>query len=136
MRRSIRVPTVSAALVLYAEAVLTADNLDDLLREPEYKWEVSEELVKNVNRFINEYNSLFDLKLPAAKPENAKLFFQAYRENNLEGRCVCIGTDIQSMQTRYYHWKIDRSPDGNLTAKDFWSEELWTTERYHESLQD
>ena len=61
MRRSIRVPTVSAALVLYAEAVLTADNLDDLLREPEYKWEVSEELVKNVNRFINEYNSLLIL---------------------------------------------------------------------------
>ena len=125
---------VRETVVLYAEALLTADDLDALLREPEYEWEVSEELSENVNRFIDEYNSLLGSKLPSAKPENAKVFFEAYCGNELEGRCVRIGTDSQSRPMRYYHWKIDRSQDGSLAASDFWSEELWTTERYRKSL--
>ena len=130
------VTAVRETVVLYAEKALTGDDLDDLLRTPVYTWEVSEEVAENANRFIDEYNSLFDLELPAANQENAKLFFQAYLDNDLEGRCVCIGTDNQSMRTKYYHWTIDRSPDGNLTASDFWSEEVWTTEKYRESLQN
>jgi hypothetical protein len=130
------VTAVRESVVLYAEVAITADDLDDLLREPEYGWEVSEELATNANRFIDEYNSLFNSKLPAAKPENAKLFFDAYSGNELEGRCVRLGTDIQSTPNRYYHWKIDRSQGGSLVASDFWSEELWTTERYRRSIRE
>jgi hypothetical protein len=124
---------VRETVVLYAEVSLTGDDLDTILREPEYEWEVSEEISKNANRFIDEYNLQFGSKLPFAKSENAKVFFEAYNSNELEGRCVRIGTDIQSKPTRYYHWKIDRTQDGSLTASDFWSEELWTTERYRTS---
>jgi hypothetical protein len=136
LKDAVCVAGVRETVVLYAEVTITADNLDDLLREPEYGWEVSEELALNANRFIDEYNSLFDSKLPAAKPENAKRFFEAYSGNELEGRCVRIGTDIQLAPNRYYHWKIDRSQDGSLVASDFWSEELWTTERYRRTLRD
>jgi len=126
---------VRETVVLYAEIVLTGDSLDKLLQEPEYEWKVSEEMAKQANRFIDEYNSLFDSRLPAAKPENAKIFYDSYSENELEGRCVRIGIDILSEPTRFYHWKVDRSENGELMASDFWSEELWTTERYRQSLR-
>jgi hypothetical protein len=126
---------VRETVVLYAEIALTADNLDDLLQEPEYQWKVSDEMEEQANRFIDEYNLLFESRLPAARPQNAKLFYDAHSENELEGRCVRIGIDIQSEPIRYYHFKIDRSEDGELMASDFWSEDLWTTERYRQSLR-
>jgi hypothetical protein len=125
---------VRETVVLYAEILVTADTLDDLLHDPEYEWKVPDEIAKQANRFIAAYNTLFDSRLHAARPENAKIFYHAYSENEREGRCVRIGVDILSAPTRFYHWKIDRSAGGELMASDFWSEELWTTERYRQSL--
>jgi hypothetical protein len=130
------VTAVRETVVLYAEIIITADSLEDILKEPEYEWKVSDEMTKQANRFIDEYNSLFDSRLPAARPENAKAFYNACSKNELEGRCVRIGIDIMSEPIRYYHWKIDRSKDGELMASDFWSEELWTTERYRQSHRE
>jgi hypothetical protein len=122
-------------VVLYAEAVITADNLDDLLQEPVYEWDVSDEVGRQANRFIDGFNGLFHARLPAARAENAKSFWGAADSANLGGRCVRIGVDINSLPPRYYHWKIDTASDGSLVAGAFWSEELWTTERYRQSLR-
>jgi tRNA(His) 5'-end guanylyltransferase len=121
---------VRETVVLYAEAVLTSD---ELFPENVYEWNVSEEFAVRTNRLIEEYNRLFRTNLPAAKADNAERFFEEYSENRVDGRCVRIGTDIISSPTRYYHWSIDRARDGSLSAGSFWSEEIWTTERYRES---
>jgi hypothetical protein len=121
---------VRETAVLYAEVVLTSD---ELFPEHVYEWDVSEEVGTRANRLIDEYNRLFHADLPAAKADNAERFFEEYKGNSADGRCVRIGTDLESSPIRYYHWKIDRAKDGSLNADSFWSEEIWTTEKYRQS---
>jgi hypothetical protein len=121
---------VRETVVLYAEGVLTAD---ELFPENVYEWDVSQEFSTRANRLIDEYNRLFHAHLPEASAANAERYFEAYKGNHVDGRCVRIGTDLLSTPTRYYHWKIDGAKDGSMTSGSFWSEEIWTTKKYRKS---
>ena len=74
------------------------------------------------------FNELFADDLPEPVAENAGLFFEAADEDDIIGRCACIGRTPPPV--RYYHWAIARGPDGRPAVEEFWDSEIWTTERY------
>jgi hypothetical protein len=122
------------SVVLYAELVIMADDINDLLRDRIYEWDLSPELSENAARFIDDYNGLFQSHLPAARAENARAYDESYAGNDPACRCVRIGTDPLASPPRHYHWKIDTTRGGEYTACDFLSEEIWTTSSYRASM--
>ncbi len=94
-----------------------------------YVWNVSPELATKVNRFIDIFNHLTSSQLKQASAENVEYFYQAYDDNNIEGRCVRIGFDDSQSPAQNYHWAVKRGMAG-LEVDEFWHQDLWTTQRY------
>lgn len=98
---------------------------------PSFDWKVDPELAAQANRFVQAFNALVPEALPTVIPENASLFYDAEKPfADVAGRCVRLGTDPLSRPTRYYHWAICRARQSELRVQEFWSSEVWTTERY------
>ena len=92
-----------------------------------YVWRVSKDLVEAAGRFIETFNGLFDDELPAPRRRNAAVFWDAYKDNKIFGRCVHIGSNVRC-PADHYHWAV--SLDQKLAVHAFWHREIWTTERY------
>lgn len=117
------------SVVLYADvSIFSREPADPPV--PVYVWRVDEEVARRAARFVATFNDLFDEDLPEPVTENADLFFEAADEDEIIGRCVCIGATPQQPR-RYYHWGIHRGPDGPA-VEDFWDTELWTSDDYRD----
>lgn len=123
-------PIVLAALretvVLYAEPHYLS-KFAGAGPPPGYAWEVSAELSERAERFVEEFNRLFDEFLPAPVPSAAEKYWTAGRENDIAGRCVRIAIDPLR---GHYHWAIRAGTDGALEFEEFWDPEVWTTSSY------
>jgi hypothetical protein len=127
----IAIAALRESVVLYAE-VLTLG----ISAEPqyEYHWQVDEHVAQAANHFIDTFNAFVPDALPRAEAANAEWFFKGYADNDIIGRCVRIGQSEDG--TQHYHWAIAAkqfSPDAfELDVDEFWSEQLWTTEKYRQ----
>jgi len=113
--------------VLYAEIETLG-----ITETPQVKWCVDAELGKVANRFINTFNRFVPGGLPQAIPDNVEKFYKGYSENEIIGRSVRIGTNVDG--TSHYHWAIAieqiSEDERKLEVDDFWSDHIWTTEKY------
>ena len=117
--------------VLYAELARGAP----IKREQfTYEWRVDAELAARANRFVTTFHALFQEQLPGAEAGNAQQFWDAGSKSELEGRCVRIGVDDRVQGGLNYHWAICRDDDGRDRVHEFWSPELWTTDRFKKHL--
>jgi hypothetical protein len=96
--------------------------------EPRYVWTVTEEVAKRAARFVATFNALFDENLPKPVAANASQYWSKNVAFGILGRCVRIGHD-GGLPPRHYHWAVTRT-EGGLSVVDFWSPDIWTTERY------
>lgn len=130
-------PVVLAALresvVLGAEALYYG-----LHDEPEYTWRVDGWLEEAANRFIAIFNRFDPGRLPEAGAANAKLFAQAYEDNEFIGRCARIA--MNEDQTQHYHWavafKMEAGRPVGCVVDAFWDSSLWTTDRYRDAQRE
>lgn len=114
-------------VALYAEE---ARALSVRPRPPQYKWVVDQDLADRANRFIKVFNDLTGASLRAAEAANAGHYYRAQEDAEIVGRCVRLGRNETTDPVRYYHWAIRQGRSGKLEVHDFWSEDVWTTERY------
>jgi hypothetical protein len=133
-------------VVLYAEKVLLLGGMSE--DEPEYVWRVDAALAAAANRFIELFNRLvasvnaglrekhgmsgqFEFRafrpIPSAEAKHASHFYSCAEDNEIGGRCVHIATRADTQEN--YHWAV-RSAAGGWQVHDFWSPQMWTTERY------
>ena len=96
---------------------------------PRYVWRVDPELSAAAQRFVNTFNALFGEALPPPTEEYAEIFADAASMSSIVGRCVRLGESLE-IPPRYYHWAVTRGLEGQLIVDEFWSSEIWTTERY------
>lgn len=122
---------VRESVVLYAQPIAAAA-LDP--PQPKYVWEVDKDLARQARRFIDTFNTLFGESLPPPDPAQAELYWHAYDDNEVLGRCVRLGYDKTILPIRHYHWAICRAADGGFAVQEFWNPELWTTTRYRSAL--
>lgn len=101
---------------------------------PKFVWAVDPDLIEPAERLIQTFNTLFEERLPAAIPDNAELYCNAYERTDVEGRCVCLGFDEPQNPAGRYHWAICYDSAGQLTVQDFWHPDLWTTASYQAVL--
>lgn len=128
---------VRESAVLYLSSYYGAS--EDMLREPEFLWQVDDELAGYGQRFVDTFNALFGDWLPSVQAASAEQYWYAAVENRIAGRCACLGWGEHapgSGQMQYYHWAIDTPSLGPDGVHDFWQPELWTSERYMEALSD
>lgn len=95
----------------------------------QYVWQVDEQLQDRANQFIEIFNLLTNSQLPLAQAHQAKIFYTAYEQNNIFQRCIYLGFNDSKLPMEYYHWAIGYE-NGQPISKDFWSKEVWTTEKY------
>jgi len=119
------------SVVLYAEEVLGSM----LGEEPQYAWEVDEDLAAHAKKFIATFNALFGEELPPPNPTQAEVYWHAYGDNDVLGRCVRLGYNDSVSPVRHYHWAICVGNGGELMAREFWHPEVWTTTRYRSVLR-
>ena len=102
-----------------------------------YEWIVDPELAKRAALFVATFNQLFDEDLPEPIAENAAAYSDAADTSSIIGRCVRLGYDDSTEPMRHYHWAIASDPQApwSLEVDEFWSEELWTTERHQQTHQ-
>ena len=118
------------SVVLYAEVICGSAQR---LRRPRYVWKVDPDLVENAKRFIHTFRVLFGEDLPTPEPAQAARYWHACENNQVLGRCVRLGYEDTKPPARHYHWAICRA-DGEFVVQEFWSAEVWTTERYRSAL--
>jgi hypothetical protein len=94
-----------------------------------YKWDVDSKLQSKANRFIKIFNEFSSSNIKEARPDNVEYYYDAFEDNEIIGRCIYIGYDDSKTPIEKYHWAI-KYESGRAIVDDFWSEELWTTERY------
>lgn len=100
-----------------------------------FVWAVESVIAERAQRFIDAFNNLFGEALPPATMASAEAYWDARADAHLISRCVCIGRDGK-VPPRHYHWAIDVDEHFEPVVKDFWSDELWTTERYRDHMRD
>jgi hypothetical protein len=105
---------------------------------------------QQANRFIELYNRLVaaanaalsaDMRVDdrfrwhARRPmrpataKNAAFYYDLATDNEIVGRCVHVGTRIDTNEK--YHWAIRvAAGHAGLEVHEFWSAELWTASRY------
>ncbi|MEE8360603.1 MAG: hypothetical protein V3R71_00535, partial [Gemmatimonadales bacterium] len=126
-------PVVLAALresvVIYARNIFTKEFQP--VQQPTYKyvWRVDPELAAAAQRFVAAFNTLFGNELPSANAKYAQVFWEAFKESDVVGRCVRLGQTRED-PPRYYHWAVIQGPEDQLGVREFWDTEIWTTERY------
>jgi hypothetical protein len=118
---SVVLAAVRESVVLYAEQFLGSGGPPP---RPQYVWKVNEELASRAERFVSTFNELFDGELPHPGPSQAEHFWLAYQDNEITGRCVCIGSDDTTAPVRYYHWVIECSREGEWTVRAFWDTQI------------
>ena len=102
---------------------------------PLYTWRVSDEVAKRAARFVSTFNALFAEEIPAPTAENADFFGAgAIKRGDISGNCVRLGQSQSPV--KYYHWAIATNADKQFSVHEFWSEEVWTTERYRQEKPD
>lgn len=124
------VTALGDTVVLYTHTVLGAAQFPPT---PRYIWEVSDELARRAELFIDCFNSLFNGDLPRPHPGNAALFWAAHDEAAIPARCVRLGLDDSTEPIRHYHWAVSAGrTEGTprYEVHDFWDTTLWTTETY------
>jgi hypothetical protein len=127
----IKDPVLLAALresvVLYADIIVGA-----VLNppKPKYVWAVDEDLSSQAKRFIDTFNRLFDNELPPPDQSQVERYWQAYKDNEIHGRCVRLGYDDSHTPIRHYHWGIYRTYSGEPALHEFWSSKIWTTAEF------
>ncbi|VUD69440.1 hypothetical protein TDB9533_04810 [Thalassocella blandensis] len=94
-----------------------------------YRWDVDSKLQSKVNLFIKIFNELSSSNIKEAGPENVEYYYDAFEDNEIFGRCIYVGYDDTKTPIEMYHWAI-KYEAGSAIVDDFWSEDLWTTERY------
>ena len=129
-RDAVVLAALRESVVLYAEVVRAMSALGGNPPVPVYVWRVDEELARRGARFVAAFNELFGEDLPEPVARNAARFFVAAGEDEILGRCVCIGAIPQPRQ--FYHWAVRRGEDGRPAVEDFWDTERWTTDGYRE----
>ena len=117
------------SVVLYARTIFGSARL-----KPRYMWEVDKDLTEAAARFVDTFNRLFGDQLPAPNKSHAEDYWQAYKRNEVLGRCVRIGSDDFKKPVVHYHWAVCQEED--LTVHEFWHPEIWTTERYSSALKE
>jgi hypothetical protein len=134
-RDAVLLTAVRETVVLYAEVMTLG-----IATEPEFRceWRVDADLAEAANRFIDTFNRFVPGALPRAEAANAEQYAKGYVDNGFIGRCVRIGKTPDD--GRHYHWAIvvqEISPAGlELCVDEFWSERIWTTEKYREVQRD
>lgn len=123
---SVAVAAVRESVALYGSVAVGCAMIPP---EITYEWQVDTEVQDKVNRFIGIFNVLTSGSIPEASPENIRYFYDACEENSIAGRCIYIGYDDTKDPVEKYHWAIKPSGNG-LVVEEFWSSEIWTTERY------
>ena len=128
IKDSVVLTALRESVVLYG-AIAAASGF--MMDTPIYKyvWDVEKELENKVNQFIKSFNALTSSKILKACSATAEYFYEAYIDNDIFGRCVRIGFDDSKYPVDNYHWAINQEND-NMTVDEFWSTEVWTTERY------
>lgn len=125
-------PVVLTALresvVLYAEAGWLGSE------DPTIEWQVDSDLTELAERFVDAFNALFDERLPAPVPDQARRYWQAYEKVKVVGRCVRLGSDDTQLPIRHYHWAVCSHADAELMVREFWHTEVWTTARFRKEL--
>lgn len=97
--------------------------------EIRYEWNVDSKLEDSINQFIDRFNILTESSVKNANAQNVEYFYDAFEENKIAGRCIFIGLDDRKDPIENYHWAIKYS-QGDFIVDDFWSTDIWTTERY------
>ena len=126
-RDPVALTALRESVVLYAAAVFGAAPV-----KKEYVWEVDPEIATRAVKFVETFNALFDENLPSPVADNAAVYAGAAELSRVASRCVRIGYENSTGQTRHYHWAINRTT-GGLVAEEFWDTEIWTTRRYADS---
>jgi hypothetical protein len=125
-RDAVCIAALRESVVLYAEVAMA---MAARLVRVRYAWAADPELSAAAKRFIDAFNAFVTGALPPADPSSAEAYFHAARNNHILDRCVRIGYNDQVMPVQHYHWAVDWGQDA-YQVNAFWSEELWTTERY------
>lgn len=125
-RDSVVLAALRETVVLYAAVMMGGAAME----EPAYVWSVDEPLANRAARFIREFNELFGVNLPAPIPDHAREYWGACDLWKIIGRCVRIGFDARVSPARQYHWAVT----SDFVVEEFWDTEIWTTERYRESI--
>jgi hypothetical protein len=128
----IRDPVVLGALG--ESVVLYMDCVFGIAQMPKYVWEVDNDLLELAGRFIDTFNTLFNEELPRPGPEQAPLYWGAYKHNGILGRCVRLGSDDRVSPARHYHWGICRNAAGEFAVQEFWHSKVWPTWAYRRAL--
>lgn len=91
----------------------------------EYEWTVRDEVRRVAERFLRALSEATSIDLPPATRESAKSYWHASQKADLDGRCIAIANrELRG----FYHWYINGRRDAARVV-DFWSPELWTTQR-------
>jgi hypothetical protein len=126
-RDSVVIAALRESVVLYAEIGRVTSAMG---ARPKYVWRVNPTLAAAAQRFIDAFNALFGPELPPAKAAFAHIFGR--QQPHITGRCVRLGQTTDGPPA-YYHWAVVQDRDGEYAVHEFWSPEIWTTERYRES---
>ena len=121
----------SAVLYAFAVAGCAPDPIEIV-----YTWRVDPEITKRARQFVATFNNLFNETLPLPGPEHAEQYWSASQNSFIVGRCVRLGWDDTAEPIRHYHWAIVYKDDRSVGVHDFWSPEIWTTERFRSVLFD
>lgn len=97
----------------------------------QYQWNVSPALEERASQFVSAFNILGAENLPEPTAKNAEFYYLQSDQNHIIGRCIRIGFDDSSSPAKHYHWAI-RPPSHTPRIEEFWSEDIWTTKRYHD----
>lgn len=98
-----------------------------------FEWRVDPLLAERGRKFVTTFNDLFAETLPLPQAEAAESYWMAATMAHLPGRCVRIGYDDRTLPHRQYHWAVCESGEAEV-VHEFWSEEIWTTERFRELM--
>jgi hypothetical protein len=100
----------------------------------EYIWRVDEDLALQGKRFVQAFNALFGNGLPLPCPAEAGEYWHAYDDNDILGRCARLGLNDSTYPTQHYHWAIYCDSADKFAVQEFWSPEVWTTQRYKSAM--
>lgn len=125
-RDAVVIAALRESVVLYAELGIPGATRQPPQPRPKYVWRVDPALAAAAQRFIDSFNQLFGQELPPATATYAHIFGRQHP--NIVGRCVCLAI-TRDVPPAYYHWAVVQGGD-QYAVHEFWSPELWTTERY------
>lgn len=126
-RDPVCIAALRESVVLYAELMF------GMARSVRYRyvWEVDPTIADAANRFIAEVNALLCVSIPEARKSNVEYYYHTSQNNKISGRCVRIGLDDRNRPVRHYHWAVNGDV-GTYFVEDFWSDSLWTTDKYRQ----